>query len=174
MKYYTVIGRISKLNTRNKKIKLLLSDFDGVMTDNTVYVDENGMETVRVSRADGQGVSMLKRQGIEVIIVSTEKNPVVAQRAKKLGIESIQGISDKKIVVQGICKEKGIELDEVAYVGNDVNDYGAMSISGIKIVPADAYTEVKDIADIITKTKGGAGVIREIATILTNAEYQVC
>lgn len=147
----------------NKKMILLISDFDGVMTDNTVYVDENGIETVRVSRADGQGVNILRSKGIEVIIVSTEKNAVVTQRANKLGIECIQSANNKKKIVQDICERKKVSLENVAYVGNDINDYEAMCIAGIKIVPQDAYAEVKEIADYITNAKGGCGVIREIA-----------
>ena len=149
-----------------KNIKLLVSDFDGVMTDNMVYVDQDGREMVRVSRADGQGINLLREMGIETMILSTEDNKVVSQRAKKLKIECSQGIKNKAEALKLICKDKKISFEEVAYVGNDVNDFEALQLASLKIVPCDAYEEVKAIADVITESKGGEGVIREIATIM--------
>ena len=149
-----------------ESIKLIVSDFDGVMTDNSVYLDETGLEMVRVSRADGQGINLLRDKGIEVIILSTEENTVVKKRALKLKVECVQGIKDKAAAFLLICKDKGLQPKEVAYVGNDINDYEAMKLAGLKIVPNDAYDEVIKIADIVTNTKGGRGVIREIASLI--------
>ena len=147
-------------------IKLIVSDFDGVMTDNRVLVDETGKESVYVSRADGQGINILWSLGIALVIISTEKNNTVEKRAEKLKVECIQSVINKKECLKQYCSEKNIELNDVAYVGNDINDFEAMQIVGWKIVPQDAYSEVKSIADFITETKGGYGVIREIADII--------
>lgn len=148
------------------EIRLIVSDFDGVMTDNRAWVDEMGKETVCVSRADGQAVHMLRDMGIELAIMSTETNGVVGKRAEKLKVECIQGVSDKAECLKEYCLEKNILLQNVAYVGNDINDYGAMQIAGVRIAPQDAYGGVKSIADYVTEAKGGYGVIREIAELI--------
>lgn len=149
-------------------IKMVVFDFDGVMTDNRVLVDENGKESVFVSRADGMGINMLKAQGIECMILSTEKNPVVSKRAEKLKINVIQGIDDKREVLKRYAYEQGIELQNILYIGNDINDLDVMQIVGRTAVPADAYEIVKKKTDILLKTKGGHGVVRELAEYLSN------
>ena len=147
-------------------IKLIVSDFDGVMTDNRVLVDETGKESVYVSRADGQGINLLRSMGIELVIMSTETNGVVAKRAEKLKVKCIQSIRDKSKCLSEYCDNRNISLNNVAYIGNDVNDYSAMCLAGIIIGPCDAYQIVKDMADIVTEAKGGYGVIREVAEIV--------
>jgi len=147
-------------------IKLIISDFDGVMTDNRVLIDETGKESVCVSRADGQAVHILRSLGIDLAIISTETNGVVVKRARKLKVECIQSVSDKAECLKEYSNRRNIPLRDIAYVGNDINDYKAMKLVGLKIVPNDAYQEVKNIADYVTETKGGYGVIREIATIM--------
>jgi YrbI family 3-deoxy-D-manno-octulosonate 8-phosphate phosphatase len=154
-------------------IKLIVSDFDGVMTDNRVLVDENGKESVFVSRADGQAIHMLRDMGIDLVIMSTETNGVVAKRAKKLKVECIQCVSDKAQWLKKYSDDRNIPLENIAYIGNDINDYNALRLAGIKIVPNDAYDIVKNIADYITETKGGYGVIREIAEIIKNEKKKV-
>lgn len=147
-------------------IKVIVSDFDGVMTDNRVWIDESGKETVCVNRADGQAVHMLREMGINLVIMSTEKNGVVSKRAEKLKIECIQSISDKAECLKKYCADKRIFFQNVAYIGNDINDFEALKLAGIKVVPSDAYEEVKAIADYVTEAVGGRGVIREVAGIL--------
>ena len=137
------------------------------MTDNKVYVDSSGNETVQVNRADGLGVSEIKKWGIKQMIISTEKNPVVSTRADKLGIPCLQGIGSKKDALMDYCGIKNIDLNCVAYVGNDINDKEALEITGVKICPADAHTSIKAIADYILKTKGGNGVIRELFDLIS-------
>lgn len=155
-----------------QNIKLIVSDFDGVMTDNRVLVDETGKESVYVSRADGQGIHILRSLGIDLVILSTETNGVVGKRAEKLKVECIQSVSDKAECLKNYCSQRNISLENIAYIGNDINDFEAMKISGIKIVPQDAYEGVKAIADYITTTKGGYGVIREVAGIIQ--EGKIC
>ena len=154
------------MNLRWSAIKLIISDFDGVMTDNRVLIDETGRESVYVSRADGQAVHILRSMNINVAIISTEKNEIVKKRAEKMGIESIDGVLDKAECLKRYCEERNILLQSVAYIGNDVNDLEAMKLAGIKIVPSDAYEDVKKIADYIAETKGGYGVLREIAGVI--------
>lgn len=149
-----------------KSIQLIASDFDGVMTDNRVLVDDTGKESVFVNRADGQAVHILRAMGIDLVVISSEKNGVVKKRAEKMGIECIYGVADKAECLKKYCQENKIALQNVAYVGNDVNDYEAMRLAGIKIVPQDAYHEVKVIADYVTMARGGEGVIREIASLI--------
>ena len=144
------------------KIKLIVYDFDGVMTNNKLYVDQSGNEMVQVTRADGLGVAEIKKLGIEQIIISTEKNPVVSVRTDKLGISCLQGIENKKIVLLDYCKKNNIDLRNVIYVGNDINDKEVMEIVGTALCPADAHKSIKEISDEIMKTKGGDGVIREL------------
>lgn len=147
-------------------VRLIISDFDGVMTDNRVLVDENGKEAVWVSRADGQAIHILRSMGIDLVIMSTEANNVVKKRAEKLKVECINHISDKAECLIRYCREREIPLEHVAYIGNDVNDYEAMKLAGVKIAPYDAYSVVRNIADYITEAKGGYGVIREIAELI--------
>ena len=150
------------------RIKLLVYDFDGVMTDNKVYIDEKGKEMVRVNRADGLGVAEIKKLGIKQVIISTEKNTVVSVRARKLGISCLQGIADKKIALIDYCRKYNFVLKYVAYVGNDINDKEAMEIVGTTICPADAHESIKTISDFTLKATGGNGVIREFLDFITN------
>jgi YrbI family 3-deoxy-D-manno-octulosonate 8-phosphate phosphatase len=161
------------MNVNWNNIQLMVSDFDGVMTDNRVLVDENGKESVFVSRADGQAIHILRDMGIDLVIMSTEINGVVAKRAEKLKVECIQCLSDKAQQLKKYSDDRNISLENIAYIGNDINDYNAMKLAGIKIVPNDAYEVVKDIADYVTEAKGGYGVIREIAEIIKNVKQEV-
>ena len=154
------------MNSAINKIKLIVYDFDGVMTDNKVYVDQNGNEMVSVNRSDGLGVSEIKKLGIKQIILSTEKNPVVTARASKLGITCLQEIDNKKNALMDYCDNNDIELNNVAFVGNDINDREAMEIVGIRFCPADAHENIIIISDYIFKSKGGDGVIRELLDLI--------
>jgi len=142
-------------------------DFDGVMTDNKVYVDQHGTEIVKVSRADGLGVSEIRELGISQIILSTETNPVVSTRAKKLELFCLQGVDNKVQALKDYCENHQIELSEAAYVGNDINDLEVMKLVGKTFCPADAHSSIKEIAQYILGSKGGEGVSREIFDLLT-------
>ena len=143
-------------------IKLLVYDFDGVMTDNKLFIDQDGNEMVQVSRADGLGISEIRNLGIEQVIISTEENPVVTARARKLGLNCLQGVKDKGQVLMEYCVEQSISLETVAYVGNDINDLGAMQMVGMTFCPADAHPDIKDFSSHVLKTPGGGGVAREL------------
>lgn len=137
-------------------------DFDGVLTDNRVLVLDNGQEAVFCSRSDGMAIVALRRAGVPVLILSTETNPVVTARARKLQIQALQAIDDKRSALVAYCKEQGIPMDDVWYVGNDLNDKEVMMQVGHPVCPADAHPEIKAISDIVLKTAGGYGVAREL------------
>jgi len=149
-----------------KKIKLIVYDFDGVMTDNRVIVDQDGKESVVVNRADGLAVGILRKKGIEQVIITTETNPVVIARAQKLKLPVIHSVEDKRKVLEEFCKKNKIALENVVYIGNDINDIEAMKLVGWPVCPADAADEVKRISKVVLNIKGGEGVIREIINLL--------
>lgn len=146
-----------------KDIHLLALDFDGVITDNRVLVNQDGRESVWCHRGDGWGISQLKKAGIKVIVLSTETNPVVSIRCQKLGVECVQGSKDKKESLERILEENSIKPQAVAYLGNDINDSGCMEYVGIAIAVSDAVPEILKIAHLTTSCNGGFGAVREVA-----------
>ena len=144
-------------------IKLIVYDFDGVMTDNRVYVTQDGKESVVCNRGDGLGVNMIRDMSIPQIILSTETNEVVQQRAKKLGIHAIHGSGNKKQSLASYCLEKKISFSEVLYVGNDLNDLEVMQQVEMPVCPADAHEKIRELSSHVTKARGGEGVVRELA-----------
>jgi len=155
------------------KVKLAVYDFDGVMTDNTVTVSQDGHESVSANRSDGLGIGMIRKLGMEQLILSTETNPVVKARADKIGLEAIHGVGDKASVLLELVGKRGISLAEVLYVGNDTNDSDAMALVGFKVAPADAHPSILALADYITDAPGGRGVIRELADVLIAAKMRM-
>ena len=149
-------------------IKLMVYDFDGVMTDNRALQLQDGTEAVLVSRADGWGVDQIRKTGIPQLILSTEKNPVVAARARKLNIEVIHGSGDKKSDLLSYSNRMQIDLSAILYVGNDVNDLEAMQAVGFPVAPADAHPSIIAIAKHVTRAKGGEGVIKELSEYVAN------
>lgn len=148
-----------------EKIKLIACDFDGVLTDNRVIIDENGKESVICSRSDGFGIEQLKKNSIEVIVISKEKNKVVAARCKKLGIQYFHSIERKIEILKEEIKKRGLNSNEVCFIGNDLNDIECMRyVVGIAV--NDAVKDVKEIASYIIPQKGGYGVIREVADLI--------
>ena len=154
------------------RIRLIAFDFDGVFTDNMVYVSEDGSEAVRCFRSDGIGLHKLKKLGIETVIISTEANPVVSARARKLKIHCVQDCPDKRAVLEDIAREKNITLSEVAFVGNDINDLPCLECVALPIVVQDAYQDVAQIALYQTKRPGGHGAVREICDLFERALTQ--
>lgn len=148
------------------EIELIVLDFDGVLTDNRVWVDQNGIERVAAHRGDGMGISRLKKAGFEVIVLSTETNPVVAARCEKLKIEVHQGIDDKGTALKDLLKEKKVNPEHVIYVGNDVNDLPCFPLVGCAVAVADAHADILPHADLILSTKGGFGAVRELSDLI--------
>jgi len=144
-------------------IELIVYDFDGVMTDNTALIGEDGKELVRVNRSDGLGINIIREKGVQQLILSTERNQVVSARADKVGLPVIHGVQDKRLVLEAYCKENGFDPQHTLYVGNDTNDMEVMKYVGISVAPADAHHSILGIATVVLKTRGGDGVIRELA-----------
>ncbi len=143
-------------------IGVFIFDFDGVLTNNMVYLDQNGKESVGCSRGDGLAFDVLRKLRKPTYILSTEKNTVVSSRAKKLKISVIQGVENKVAGIQEIIKKENCKLEGVLYIGNDLNDYRVMNICGFTTCPADSHEKIKQISNIVLKTNGGFGVVREL------------
>jgi YrbI family 3-deoxy-D-manno-octulosonate 8-phosphate phosphatase len=143
-------------------VSAVVTDFDGVHTDDTALVDSEGREHVRVSREDGMGVSRLRRAGIPMLILSTETNPVVSARGDKLRVPVLQGIDDKATALAAWAAETGIQLSDIAYLGNDVNDLGAMRLVGWPVAVANAHPRVRQEARVVLTRNGGQGAVREL------------
>ncbi|MFB7890850.1 cytidylyltransferase domain-containing protein [Microbacterium sp. NPDC056044] len=154
-------------------VDAVVTDFDGVHTDDTVHVDQNGVESVTVSRSDGMGVGMLRAAGIPFLILSTEANPVVAARARKLGVDVRQAAADKAAVLREWAGERGIPLSRIAYLGNDVNDLGCLEIVGWPVAVPDAHPLVLSTARVVLDHSGGAGAVRDLAERVLNGRDAV-
>jgi len=150
---------------RIRKICLVAFDFDGVFTDNTVYVFEDGSEAVRCWRGDGIGLRKLERLGIATTVISSESNPVVIVRTRKLGIRCVQGVEDKLATLKDIAQDLGLSLNQVAFVGNDINDLSCLSSVRLPIVVQDAHPDVVPCASYQTRARGGHGAVREICDL---------
>lgn len=160
---------MTTLETRFARTRLVVFDFDGVFTDNTVYVSQDGTESVRCWRGDGLGIAQLKALGIDTVIVSTETNPVVGARSRKLAMRYVQGCDDKLATVQSLAEEFGLSLQDVAFVGNDINDLACLAAVGLPIVVQDAHPDVLDTAAYRTKASGGRGAVREVCDAMVSA-----
>ncbi|HUF38318.1 MAG TPA: acylneuraminate cytidylyltransferase [Anaerolineales bacterium] len=155
-----------------EQVALIVFDFDGVMTDNTAWVDENGLESVQVSRSDGMGVELLQKTGIPMLVFSSEPNPVVAARSRKLGLPVVQGIGigDKGVRLAAFLSEEGIDPAAVVYVGNDLNDLPCFPLVGCAVAVADSHPDLLAAADIVLSKPGGRGAVRELADLVLNHE----
>jgi YrbI family 3-deoxy-D-manno-octulosonate 8-phosphate phosphatase len=147
-------------------IGVVAFDFDGVMTDDRALVLEDGSEGVTVSRGDGMGIELLRLAGVPMVVVSKERNPVVARRCEKLQIDCIQGIDDKWTVLERWLDERGITAESAIYVGNDVNDLGCFAQVGVSVAVADAHPRVASSATLRLTRPGGRGAVRELAELL--------
>ncbi|MCP9957609.1 acylneuraminate cytidylyltransferase [Streptomyces sudanensis] len=151
-------------------VDAVVLDFDGTQTDDRVLVDSEGRELVAVHRGDGLGVAALRRAGLHLLILSTEKNPVVAARARKLHVPVLHGIDRKDAALKHWCEEYGVDPQRVLYAGNDVNDLPCLGLVGWPVAVADAHAAVRAAARAVTTARGGAGAVREIAAWLLGPE----
>jgi 3-deoxy-D-manno-octulosonate 8-phosphate phosphatase (KDO 8-P phosphatase) len=152
---------VTELRTLLQRVRFAVFDFDGVFTDNRVWVNEHGEEALAFSRSDGLGLRRLEEVGVPALIVSLEQNPIVGARAKKLQVDCLQGVEDKLGVLRVRGDELGVTLQETAYVGNDINDAECLRAVGVPVVPADAWPEVKPLARWVLSRAGGTGCVRE-------------
>jgi len=156
-------------NAKANKLPLhIFFDFDGVLTDNKVYLTQDGKESVMCDRSDGLGINLIKKMGIEVHILSTETNKVVSERSKKLGVECFQSCADKLKFLKQFCKEKKISPSKIGYIGNDINDKEAMVFSNISFCPSDSDPAILSLSDHVLQSKGGKGVAKEVAVLLSD------
>ena len=161
---------MTELRPLLERVRFAVFDFDGVFTDNRVWVNEQGDEALAFSRSDGLGLRRLEEVGVRPLIVSMERTPIVGARAAKLGVDCRQGVDDKLAVLRERSGVLGIALDETAYVGNDINDAECLRAVGVPVVPADAWPEVKPLARWVLSRAGGTGCVREFCDAVWEAQ----
>jgi len=150
------------------KIELIICDFDGVLTDNRVWTDQDGREMVAAFRSDSFRIGELREKGVDVMILSSEVNHAVTARAKKMGVEAVHGIGlqDKGRALRQVLEQKNVKAENVVYVGNDLNDLPCFEIAGWSVAVADAYPEVMRAADYVLSRPGGYGALRELCDLI--------
>jgi|TARA_B100001765_G_scaffold197985_1_gene148966 N-acylneuraminate cytidylyltransferase len=160
------------LLSKIKKIEILLTDVDCVLTDCGMYYDKRGDSMKKFHTRDGMAVTLLRKKSIPTIIVTKEKTIIVRKWAKRMKVyKTYDGIVDKVSILSKICKTFNVKSEQVAYIGDDVNDLELLKNVGFSAVPNDAISEAKIIADYICKTNGGNGVLREIADLVISAKF---
>ena len=154
-----------------QKIKLLALDVDGVLTDGSIYISPAGEVFKGFNAKDGMGISCALRSGLQIAVITGRQSPIVERRCEELGITLLQqGVKDKRLALQQMAQDLGLVREEIAYMGDDLNDIPAFKASGLNLVPADAAMEVLAVANIITKASGGRGAVREAITMILAAQ----
>ena len=154
-----------------QKIKLLALDVDGVLTDGTIYISPAGEVFKGFNAKDGMGISCALRNNLQIAVITGRQSPIVERRCEELGIKLfMQGVKDKRLALQQMAQKLGLTREEIAYMGDDLNDIPAFKASGLSLAPADGSIEVLAVADIITKAKGGCGAVREAITMILAAQ----
>lgn len=161
---------MSDLDPLLQAVRLAVFDFDGVFTDNCVWVDESGGESVRCCRADGFGLARLREVGVGAVILTSETVPVAVARARKLEIDCRHGLGDKLAALREETERRGVPLEQTAYVGNDVNDADCLRAVGLPVCPADAWPEVAGLARWTLERRGGEGCVREFCDAVWGAQ----
>jgi N-acylneuraminate cytidylyltransferase len=155
-----------------EKVEILVLDFDGVLTDNRVWVDQDGRESVAANRSDSLRLNILREKGVQVFVISKETNPVVAARCRKLNIPYIQGEDDKETALKKLLSGQSVDPAHVVYCGNDVNDLPCFPLVGWAVAVADSVPEVVRQADFVLSRSGGHGAVRELCElILTGNQF---
>lgn len=156
---------------RAKKIKLVITDVDGVLTDGGMYYTANGDIMKRFHVRDGMGVTLLRKNNISTIIITKEQTPMVKKWAKRMKIKRLfDGVQQKEKILQRICTQFKVKQDEIAYIGDDINDIELLKMVGFSAVPKDAILIAKNNSNYICKKKGGEGALREVAEIILSAK----
>jgi len=153
-------------------VRLVVFDFDGVITDNRVWVDASGRESVASNRSDSHGMSLLRQAGMDMLVISREVDPVVTARCNKIKIPALQGVLEKAGALRQAVQERGIDLSQVIYVGNDVIDLPCFEIAGWAVAVADAHPAVLRAADYVLSMRGGHGAVRELCDLVLNTQRQ--
>lgn len=153
-------------------LRFAVFDFDGVFTDNRVWTNERGEESIACWRGDALGLRRLERVGVDHLIISTETNEAVSARARKIQAMCLQGVADKAPVLREQVVSRGFSFAETAYVGNDVNDAECLGLVGLSVVPADAWPEVVPLARLVLTRRGGYGCVREFCDAVWHAKRE--
>ena len=162
---------MKKEKVKLDEIDVFVFDFDGVLTNNKVYLDKSGKEFVSCSRSDGLAFDVLRLLKKPCFILSTETNPVVRARANKLKVKCFQGVKNKLTGLKEIIQKLNFDRKRVFFVGNDINDYHVMEFCGFSACPQDSHKKIKDIATFKCKTKGGEGVLQEILESIFEIDF---
>lgn len=161
----------NRLISKCKKIRLVITDVDGVLTDGGMYYTAKGDMMKKFFTRDGMGVTLLRRKSIPTLIITKEKTPMVKHWAKNMKIEKLyDGVLKKELLIDKICKNYNLKYENIAYIGDDINDIELLKKVGLSGCPMDAISEVKSICDYICKSNGGHGVFREISDLILNAQ----
>jgi N-acylneuraminate cytidylyltransferase len=161
----------SRRRSLPKDVRLIVLDFDGVLTDNRVWVDERGHEQIAANRSDSLAMHILRKKlPIEITVLSMETNPVVAARCKKIDVPVIQGVDEKAAVLKKLITDKGLNPSQVIYVGNDVNDLVCFDLVGCACAPADSHPDVLRAADLVLPSNGGHGAVRDLCNMILVAQ----
>lgn len=163
---------VDELGARLRSLRLIVLDFDGVLTDNRVIVMQDGSEGVVCNRSDGLGIQALRELGIDWLVLSKESNPVVQQRCGKLNLACVSSCDDKPTALRKEVGQRGLDLAEVAYMGNDINDIECLDIVGLPVCVKDAWPEVHKHARIATTRCGGQGAVREFCEMVIEAHQE--
>ncbi len=156
-----------------RELKLFATDVDGVLTDAGMYYGESGEELKKFHTRDGMGLKLLQADGVKLAIITMEHTKIVARRAKKLGItEVFQGVKDKVAVLGELSKKFEIPLEQMVYMGDDVNDVGALQIVGYAAAPADCVDQVRQVVHYVCQKKGGEGAVREVIDMILSARQR--
>jgi 3-deoxy-D-manno-octulosonate 8-phosphate phosphatase (KDO 8-P phosphatase) len=160
--------------TTLQQIRLVATDVDGVLTDGGMYYSESGDEWKKFNTRDGMGIKLLQKAGLITAIVTQERTRLVARRAEKLAIPELhQGVMDKLSVIREMAVRHGISLQQIAYIGDDVNDVEALKAVGVSAAPADGLPQVLDMVNYVCQKNGGEGAVRELAELILQSRVEV-
>jgi 3-deoxy-D-manno-octulosonate 8-phosphate phosphatase (KDO 8-P phosphatase) len=162
---------MKKISIKASKIKVVLTDVDGVLTDGGMYYSNKGDIMKKFHVRDGMGVTLLRKNTIPTIIVTKEKNEIIKQWSKKMKIDKLlMGIINKEAVLEKICQNYDVQASEICYIGDDINDLGLLKLVGLSATPSDGITEAQKICDYVCENNGGNGVFREVANMILSSQ----
>ena len=162
---------MKKISIKASKIKVVLTDVDGVLTDGGMYYSNKGDIMKKFHVRDGMGVTLLRKNTIPTIIVTKEKNEIIKQWSKKMKIDKLlMGIINKEAVLEKICQNYDVQASEICYIGDDINDLGLLKLVGFSATPSDGIIEAQKICDYVCENNGGNGVFREVANMILSSQ----
>jgi len=163
---------MNNITAKIKKIKILLTDVDGVLTDGGMYYSSKGDVMKKFHARDGMGISLLKKNGIHTILVTKEKNMIIKQWAKKMSVKKLyDGVVKKEQILEKVCREFKVKSNEIAFIGDDVNDVKLLEKVGLAVMPNDGIKQLRIICDYRCKAHGGEGVLREIVDLILGKKF---